>query len=79
VNQRLVAEYKAITGTGWYRKMFQLMLSIASNAMKKGYPISALQISALCHELDVMTGGWYNNRNMVAEADRAIAYAIRSV
>lgn len=79
VNPRLIAEYKAITGTGWYRKMFQIMLSIASNAMKKGYPISAQQIGALCRELDAMTGGWYDSRNMVTEAERAIAYAVRSV
>lgn len=47
--------------------------------MKKGYPISGQQIGALCRELDLQTGGWYDNRNMVTEAERAIAYACRAV
>ena len=79
VNKRLVLEYRAITETGWYAKMFQLMISIASLAMKNQYPITANQIAALCTELDNETGGWYKNRNMIAEADRAIAFACKAI
>jgi hypothetical protein len=79
VNQKLISEYKLIVKTGWYRKMFQIMLSIASNAMRQGYPITSQEIGVLCSELDAVTGGWYKDRNMEAEADRAIAYACRSV
>lgn len=79
VNQKLVAEYCLINETGWYRQMFKIMLSIASNAMKKGYPITNLEIATLCKELDLATGGWYKDRPMESEADRAIAYACKSV
>jgi hypothetical protein len=78
VNKNLVAEYYAITETGWYRKMFQILLSCASNAIKRGYPISAKELATLGRELDAMTGGWYQDRPLEAEAERAIAYAVRS-
>jgi hypothetical protein len=79
VNQRLIAEYRLITETGWYRKMFQIMVSIASKAMKRGYPISSAEIAALCKELDMMTGSWYKDRNMENEAERAIAFACQNL
>jgi hypothetical protein len=79
VNKRFLDEYRSITSTGWYRAMFKIMLSIASNAMHKGYPISAQQIGALCRELDSTTGNWYAERNMDDEAERAIAFAIKNI
>lgn len=79
VNMRLVTEYRAITETGWYRKMFQIMISIASNATRKGYPITASEIANLCRELDNETGGWYAERNMEAEAERAIMFACKDL
>jgi len=79
VNMKLVNEYRAIMETGWYRKMFQIMISIASNATRKGYPITSSEIAKLCRELDAETGGWYAERNMEAEADRAIAYACKDI
>lgn len=74
VNHRLIAEYRAITGTGWYRKMFQILSSIASNAMRKGYPITAEEIAKLGYELDAETGGWYKDRPLLSEAERAICF-----
>jgi hypothetical protein len=78
VNQRIVAEYKAISETGWYRKMYQIMLSIASRAILRGYPISPKQIASLCEEIDAETGRWYKNRGFEKEAATAIEYALRN-
>ena len=55
-------EYRAITGTGWYYKMYQIMIATAGNAVKKGYPMSAKQIADMCQELDNETGQWYSKR-----------------
>jgi hypothetical protein len=76
--KRLEQEYRAITGTGWYHKMYQIMIAIAGNAVSKGYPISASQISQLCSELDRETGNWYENRPLDKEADRALEYIYRN-
>ena len=76
--KRLEQEYRAITGTGWYHKMYQIMIAIAGNAVSKGYPISATQIAQLCSELDRETGNWYENRPLDKEADRALEYIYRN-
>lgn len=76
--RRLELEYKAITGTGWYHKMYQIMVATAGNAIAKGYPITATQIAILCKELDKDTGNWYNNRPLDKEADRALEYVYRN-
>lgn len=78
VNRKIIDEYSTISGTGWYRKMFSFMCSIAGNAKKAGYPISVNEISSLARELDNMTGGWYKNRRFESEAERAIAFALTS-
>jgi len=78
VNKRQVEEYKQLSGTGWYYKMYQIMISIASNAMKRGYPITAQEIAYVCRDLDNDTGGWYGKRDLTKEADRAIEYIFRS-
>lgn len=76
--KRLEQEYRATTGTGWYHKMYQIMVAIAGNAVKSGYPITAQQISELCSELDRETGNWYENRPLDKEADRALEYIYRN-
>ncbi len=78
VNKRQVEEYKQLSGTGWYYKMYQIMISIASNTMKRGYPITAQEIAYICRDLDNDTGGWYGKRDLTKEADRAIEYIFRS-
>ena len=75
VNRRMVAEYKSIAGTGWYAFMYKLMTSIAANAVRSKYPISAQQIANLCREIDRETGGWYDNRPLEREAQSAISWA----
>ena len=74
VNQNLVSEYMAITGSGWYHTMYRLMVSIAATAINRGFDINADDISQLCKELDAETGGWYKSRNMKTEAQRAIEW-----
>lgn len=78
VNKRLISEYALITETGWYHKTYQIMLSIASNAIKRGYPISVNELAALGRELNLQNGDRYKGRAIELEAERAISYAIRN-
>ena len=78
VNKTLINEYRVISETGWYSKMFTILCSIAASAMKRGYPISSHEIAMLAKELDAETGNWYKNRPMELEAERAIAWAIEA-
>ena len=79
VNQNMILEYKTIQNGGWYLKMYQIMLSIAGNAIRRGYPISTSEIVSLCKEIDIETGSWYSKRDMSTEASRAIEFAIKSL
>jgi hypothetical protein len=74
VNKNLIAEYKAISGTGWYHMMYRIMVSIAGNAVKREYPITVHEVVQLCKELDMETGNWYDNRPLDKEAERAIEF-----
>jgi hypothetical protein len=76
--KKLSMEYRMINGSGWYRKMYQIMVATAGNAIKKGYPITAKQIAELCKQFDQDTGNWYDNRPMEIEADRALEYVYRN-
>ena len=78
VNQKQIDEYKTISGTGWYAKMYQIMCTIAGNAMNRGYPITAKEVEYLCRELDGDTGNWYLKRDMYKEAERAIEFIFRN-
>lgn len=75
VNRKMVNEYRYINETGWYSKMYAIMVSIAGNAIRKKYPISSSEITTLCKEIDSDTGNWYKNRPFDKEAQRAIDYA----
>ena len=78
VNKKQVDEYKGITGTGWYAKMYQIMLTTAGNAMSKGYPITAKEIEYICRDLDLDTGSWYQKRDLEKEAARAIDFVFKN-
>ena len=78
VNKKQVDEYKAITDTGWYAKMYQIMLTTAGNAMSKGYPITPKEIEYICRDLDTDTGGWYLKRDLEKEAARAIEFVFKN-
>lgn len=77
--KKLAAEYVSITETGWYHKMYQMMVAIAARALEKEYPITATQIAELCKQFDAEHGNWYGNRPLNLEADRALEYAYKNV
>ena len=77
--KQLAAEYRTITKTGWYHKMYQIMVAVAGNATSKKYAISADEISQLCRQFDTDTGNWYKNRPMDKEADRALEYVYKNL
>ena len=77
--RKLEAEYRAISNTGWYHKMYQIMVAVASSAVKRKYPITSDEISVMCRQLDMETGNWYENRPMNKEADRAIEYVYKNI
>jgi len=77
--KHLEAEYRSITGTGWYHTMYRIMVSVAANAIRKQYPITAAEISLLCKQLDNETGNWYANRPLDKEADRALEFVYRNM
>ena len=77
-NLQLEQEYRSITGTGWYHKMYQIMVAIAGNAGKRSYPITAQQIAELCKQFDMENGNWHDNRPLDKEADRALEYIYRN-
>jgi hypothetical protein len=74
----LAAEYQTISGTGWYAKMYAIMVKIAGSATYRGYPIQAYEIAELCKQFDQENGNWYENRPMETEADRALEYIMRN-
>ena len=74
----LAAEYITISGTGWYRQMYRIMIAIAGKAIEKGYPITATEIVTLCRQFDSETGNWYENRPMETEANNALEYAYKN-
>lgn len=77
--KKLAAEYVSITETGWYSKMYSMMVAIAARALEKEYPITATQIAELCKQFDAEHGNWYENRPLNLEADRALEYAYKNI
>jgi len=76
--KQLAAEYINISGTGWYRQMYRIMIAIAGKAIDRGYPITASEIVTMCREFDMETGNWYENRAMDTEANNALEYAYKN-
>jgi hypothetical protein len=82
VSKKAVSNFKQIAGidgSGRYAKMYGIMVSIASQAMKRGYPITSSEIATLCREIDQECGGRYKDRPFEIEAERAIVYSCQSV
>ena len=77
--KRIAAEYTTISNTGWYAKMYAIMVACAGNAVRKKYPITAGEISQLCRQFDEDTGNWYKNRPLDKEADRALEYVYKNI
>ncbi len=77
--KQLATEYLTISKTGWYHKMYQIMVATAGNAIKRKYAITAEEITKLCREFDTDTGNWYKNRPLDKEADRALEYVYKNI
>ena len=73
VNQKKIEEYKRLND-GWYYALYQLMVSIAGNAIAKGYPITAKEVEYIIRDLDAECGNWYLKRPIDKEAERAIEF-----
>jgi len=76
--KKLAAEYTLLSDAGWYAKMYSILCAVVVNAIHKEYPITATQIADLAREFDADHGGWYENRPLDLEADRAIEWAYRN-
>lgn len=81
VNQGLIKEYSSISqidGSGRYAMIYRIMSSIAINAIKQEYPITAHEIADIVRQLDSDTSNRYQTRNLLLEADRALEFAYRN-
>lgn len=82
VNKKLINEYKSIAqtdGSGRYSMIYRIMTSIATNAIKREYPITSSEIVFLIKQLDSETSKRYDKRPLDLEANRAIEFAYRNV
>ena len=82
VNQNLIKEYKSIAhidNSGRYAMIYRIMSSIATSAIKQGYPITSDEIVSLIRELDMETSRRYTKRPLNVEADRALEFAYRKL
>jgi len=80
VNKKLLKEYISMSftdGTGRYRMIYKLMISIAANAIEKQYPITASQIVELIRQIDRETANIYEKRPLDLEANNALEYAYK--
>lgn len=76
--KKLAIEYVSIHDSGWYHKLYQIMVATASNAIRDKYPITDIEIAQLCFEFDADHGGWYKDRALEVEANRALEYVYRN-
>jgi len=82
VNKKLINEYRAIShtdGSGRYAMIYRIMASIASNAIRKQYPITSGEVVEMIKQLDNETSRRYENRPLNVEANRAIEFAYRNM
>ena len=81
VNKKLIDEFKSIAhidNSGRYAMIYKIMVSIASNAISRQYPITAQEIETLCRQIDLETGNRYENRPLHVEANNALEYAYKN-
>ena len=77
--KKLASEYQVINNTGWYHKMYQIMVAVAGNAIKNEYPITVQEITQMCRQFDADTGNWYATRPLDKEADRALEFVYKTM
>lgn len=79
MNKEMIDEFKRIAftdGSGRYSAVYSIMVSIASRAVKMGYPINEQEIIELIRELDMDTANRYKKRRLDVEAKRALEFAM---
>jgi len=74
VSKKKLLEYQTISEGGWYHALYNMMVSIASNATRQGYNLSARELELLMRQIDMDTGNWYKNRPIHVEAERALEF-----
>jgi len=82
LSRSMISDYQAISGTGWYHQSYKIMLSIASSAVRRGYPITSDQIAILCKQMDSsnsITRERYKGRNYLKEAERALEFVMAKI
>jgi hypothetical protein len=82
VNKKMIHEYSSIAhtdGSGRYAMMYKIMTSIACNAIRRKYPLNAVQLEELIRQLDRNTSNCYSKRPLHTESSRAIEYAYRNI
>jgi hypothetical protein len=80
LNKRLISDWNGIAGidgSGRYRMIYKIMISIAGNAVRKGYPLTSNQLVELIKQLDADTSRKYQNRALDIEANNALEYAYK--
>lgn len=81
VSKKMINEWTSIAGvdgTGRYRMIYKIMIAIAGNAVKKGYPLTVNQLVDLIKQIDADTSRKYQNRPLEVEANNALEYAYRN-
>lgn len=80
ISKKMIDEWFAIAGqdgTGRYRKVYAMMVAIATRAIKKKYPITADQLVDLILQIDADSSRKYQNRALDVEANNALEYAYK--
>lgn len=80
ISKRMLDDWFAIAGqdgSGRYRKVYAMMVAIATKAIKKKYPITADQLVQLILQIDADSTRKYQNRLLEVEANNALAYAYK--
>lgn len=80
VSKKMINEWVSIAGvdgTGRYRMIYKIMIAIAGNAVKKGYPLTVNQLVELIKQIDADTSRKYQNRPLDVEANNALEYAYK--
>ena len=78
VSKKLLRDYMCCT-SGWYNMSYKLLCSIACNAVKSNYPITAREVASIFREIDNSSGAWYKERPLEVEAERAVDYAMKNL
>lgn len=76
--KKLANDYLVISKEGWYRKMYQIMIGLAGNAIKNEYPMTSNQIADMCKQFDAEHGNWYESRPLETEANNALEYVYKN-